>query len=85
MALRVRRVITGHDASGKAIRTTRNYSDDIGQVLATVEGTTAEYRLTGRDLYVRAVVTSSKEHPDPSFKGQKPQAWIQPVAKAQRQ
>ncbi|MEC8942391.1 MAG: hypothetical protein VYC95_06640, partial [Verrucomicrobiota bacterium] len=37
------------------------------------------YRLRGDELYVRAVVTSSKDHPNPSFADQKEQAWTQPV------
>ncbi|MEX0671177.1 MAG: hypothetical protein WD060_12045 [Pirellulales bacterium] len=55
------------------------YSDRIGEVLATVEGVEAEYCLTGRELYVRAVVTSSQPPADPVWKGQKQQAWTQPV------
>ena len=67
------------DASGKEIRATRKYSKDVGQVFATVEGTSATYRLTGQELYVRAVITSSKPHHDPTFDGQHQQAWVQPV------
>lgn len=37
------------------------------------------YRLRGDELYVRAVVTSSQGHPNPSFENQKEQAWTQPV------
>ena len=37
------------------------------------------YRLRGDELYVRAVVTSSKDPPNPSFADQKEQAWTQPV------
>lgn len=55
------------------------YSEDVGKVLATVEGTEVEYRLTGKELYVRATVTSSERHGNPSFEGQKKQAWVQPV------
>jgi hypothetical protein len=55
------------------------YSERIGEVLATVEGVEAEYRLTGRELYVRAVVTSSAAPADPVWEGQKQQAWTQPV------
>lgn len=52
---------------------------EIGQVLAEVAGLTASYRLTGGELYVRAVVTSSLPPVDPSFDGQRQQAWTQPV------
>lgn len=55
------------------------YSDRIGAVLATVEGVEAEYRLTGSELYVRAVVTPSQPPADPVWEGQKQQAWTQPV------
>jgi hypothetical protein len=48
-------------------------------VLKTVEGLSANYELTGQELYVRAVVTSSAPPRDPSFAGQRRQAWTQPV------
>jgi hypothetical protein len=51
----------------------------VGQVLATVEGLSPKYTLTGKELYVRTIVTSSKAASDPSFAGQKQQAWTQPV------
>ena len=55
------------------------FSEKIGEVLATVEGTEAEYVLTGTELYVRAVITSSLPPDDPSWEGQRQQAWTQPV------
>ncbi len=67
------------DKDGKQIRTTRKYSHDVGLVLATVEGASPSYELTGQELYVRAVVTSSKAPDDPSFKDQRQQAWTQPI------
>ena len=67
------------DGSGKPMRATRLYSKDVGAVLATSDSTDPSYTLTGNELYVRAVVTSSKPHVDPSFKDQKQQAWTQPV------
>ena len=60
-------------------RERRRFSEKIGEVLATAEGPVAEYDLGGDELYVRAVVTSSREPADPSWKGQKQQAWTQPV------
>jgi hypothetical protein len=51
----------------------------VGVVLATVEGPRASYTLTGRELYVRAVVTSSLAPASPSVKDQRRQAWTQPV------
>lgn len=67
------------DQDGNEIAATRRYSADVGKVLDKVEGVTASYKLTGDELYVRAVVTSSKEHWNPSFDGQREQAWTQPI------
>ncbi len=67
------------DKNGKPIRATRKYSPEVGKVLATAEGLKPTYKLTGQELYVRGVVTSSLPHRDPSFSGQKQQAWTQPV------
>ena len=52
---------------------------DVGVVLAEVEGLAPSYRLTGNELYVRALVTSDQPPVNPSFEGQKAQAWTQPV------
>lgn len=51
----------------------------VGVVLATVTGDHPTYRLQGDELYVRAIVTSSKPHPNPSFDDQFEQAWSHPV------
>jgi hypothetical protein len=67
------------DPDGKPLPVTQRYSDDLGKVLATVEGLDATYRLTGEELYVRAVVTSNRPPEVPSFEDQKAQAWTQPV------
>ena len=67
------------DKSGNPVRASRRYSDQVGQELKTVEGLKASYQLTGSELYVRAAVTSSKPPHDPSFAGQREQAWTQPV------
>lgn len=72
------------DKKGKPLRTTRKYSADVGQVFATEKGTAPAYQLTGDEFYVRAMVTSTKPHPDPSFKGQHQQAWTQPVGWQER-
>ncbi len=53
--------------------------DRIGCVVASANGPAPEYTLQGNELYVRAVVTSSLPHVDPSFQDQKQQAWTQPV------
>ncbi len=67
------------DADGNPIRATRKYSAEIGEVLATDPSDQPVYKLKGDELYVRAVVTSTRPHPDPSFAGQTEQAWTQPV------
>jgi hypothetical protein len=67
------------DKEGKPIRTTQKYSSDVGHTLATVTGLNPSYQLTGKELYVRAVVTSTLDPVDPSFANQKQQAWTQPV------
>ena len=53
--------------------------DDVGVVFGRIEGTEARYTLSGVELYVRAVVTSSLPPENPSFDGQHRQAWTQPV------
>jgi hypothetical protein len=67
------------DADGAELPVTRQYSTDVGRVLSKVEGPTATYKLKGNELYVRARVTSSKAHPNPSIPEQREQAWTQPV------
>jgi hypothetical protein len=67
------------DDPEKAVAITRIYSDDVGAVLQSSEGTSATYQFLGNELYVRAVVTSSRQHPNPSEKGDFEQAWVQPV------
>ncbi len=65
-------------ASAAGAKATESTSE-IGAVFATVTGLRPRYQLTGAELYVRAVVTSSKPPRDPVYKDQKQQAWTQPV------
>jgi hypothetical protein len=67
------------NAAGKEIRATRRYSSDIGMLFKSVEGEQAHYRFGKNDLYVRARVTSTKKHPNPSEIGDFERAWVQPV------
>lgn len=67
------------DKDGKELEVTRRYSDDIGRVLAKSTGTSASYQFQGDELYVRARITSSKLHPNPSQPGDFQQAWVQPA------
>ncbi|MFV0442125.1 MAG: hypothetical protein ACK5Q5_00990 [Planctomycetaceae bacterium] len=67
--------------NGKELEVTRHYSDSIGEVLKTVTGTAASYTFQGDEIYVRARITSSADHPNPSEIGDKQQAWVQPVVR----
>jgi hypothetical protein len=55
------------------------YSADIGKTFATFTSETIEYKLTGDELYVRAVITSTKPPVNPSYENQLQMAWTQPV------
>jgi hypothetical protein len=67
------------DDKGEPIVTTRRYSDDIGRVLQAAKGTEATYMFAQDDLYVRARITSTKKHPNPSEPGEFERAWTQPA------
>jgi hypothetical protein len=58
---------------------TRRYSSDVGTVLKSLEGPVGDYAFAGTELYVRAVITSSRLHPNPSQVGDFERAWVQPV------
>lgn len=51
----------------------------IGVVFKEVEGLQPEFKLTGRELYVRAKVSSTARHPNPYRPGDVETAWTQPV------
>ncbi|MCC9602549.1 hypothetical protein LOC67_18515 [Stieleria sp. JC731] len=51
----------------------------IGLTVHSAKGNSASYQMKEAECYVRAVVTSTVAHSDPSFKDQKKQAWTQPV------
>jgi hypothetical protein len=70
---------TFKDKSGKEIPVTGDYSPEIGKVVAESTDANPTYTLTGKELYVRAKVTSSKPHPNPYAKGDAQVAWTQPV------
>lgn len=74
-----RRTEPVRDEAGKEVYATRRYSNDVGEVLAEVEGNTASYAFTGEELYVRAKVVSSKPAENPVARGELQTAWIQPV------
>lgn len=49
------------------------------EVLKTVAGTTATFKVTGSHQFVRARITSSKLKPNPFQEGDHEMAWTQPV------
>ena len=71
------------NAAGEALRVTHRYSDEVGEVLAEMIGTSAAYTLKGDELYVRAKVISSKVKSNPYAKGEFEAAWTQPLIPAQ--
>jgi len=71
------------DAAGKVVETTLDYRAEtgpqIGEILAEVKGPRPSYHLRGDELYVRAVVVSSRKPEVPSTETEHQQAWTQPV------
>jgi hypothetical protein len=69
------------DSEGNEIdNTTRTYSENIGQVLATSNSINPSYSCSGNELYVRARVVSTEDHVDPNT-GKilgKQKVWVQP-------
>ena len=51
----------------------------VGEVLATSNELRSQYEMTGDELYVRARVTSSREHPNPFAEGDMEMAWVPPI------
>ncbi|MFM7803656.1 MAG: hypothetical protein ACKPGK_04090 [Verrucomicrobiota bacterium] len=71
------------DAAGKVVETTLDYRAEtgpqIGEILAEVKGPRPSFRLRCDELYVRAVVTSSRKPEVPTTEAEFQQAWTQPV------
>lgn len=65
-----------YDDAGRVV--SRGYSADIGEVLAEVEGTTAQYVIQGDELYVRARIVSSRLKENGYREGEYERAWTQP-------
>lgn len=55
------------------------HSEDVGKLLSSSDGTEARYKMTGDELYVRAIITSDKIMTNPATPGQLQKAWTQPV------
>ena len=64
--------------TGEKLRVTHQYSDEVGEVLATVEGTEVEYHFKGDEIYVRARITSSKTKANNVHENEVEMAWTQP-------
>lgn len=59
---------------------TRRKSPNLpGESLGVIEGLKVHFPMTDEFHYIRATVTASKPHPNPSFQGQLSQAWTQPI------
>jgi len=67
------------DKDGNPLAVTADYSADIGKVVAESTDARPSYTITGKELYVRAKVISSKPHPNPYEKGDVEVAWTQPI------
>jgi hypothetical protein len=67
------------DKDGRELPVTAEYSPEIGKVIVESTSTNPHYTFTGKELYVRAKVTSSKPHPNPYAKGDVEVAWTQPM------
>jgi len=67
------------DGEGTVLPVTRVYSDEVGKVVAESDALEPSYRLTGKELYLRAKITSTKPHPNPYQKGDVEIAWTQPI------
>ncbi len=66
-------------AAGELLHLTYRYDDDVGEVLAEVEGEAPAYTFQGDEVYVRAQVTSSRPKYNAVRDGEKEAAWTQPV------
>ena len=78
----------GYDSSSEPFRDsegntrydrTRLYSSDIGKVLKEIQGNKAVYEFDGDELYVRALVISSRLKENYFSEGEREKAWLQPV------
>jgi hypothetical protein len=67
------------DKDGKPV--TRRYGPGVGEVIAESSDLSPRYKLTGKEWYVRARVTSSKPLPNPYKKGDVEMAWTQPAVR----
>lgn len=64
---------------GRPYPTTRRYSHEVGMLFQEVPGDSASFELTGKELYVRAVVISSKAKRMALHHDEREMAWTQPL------
>lgn len=64
--------------SGEKLRVTHRYSDEVGDVLLSVEGQQPEYRFRGDEIYVRAKITSTQPKANAVHPNEMEVAWTQP-------
>lgn len=74
---------TGKPQEGKDVLPALPAAEDIGKVVATSNSLSPSYTFSGNEVYVRARVTSSALHTDPTLPDQHQQAWTQPVVFSQ--
>ncbi|MFO1500335.1 MAG: hypothetical protein U1G07_18450 [Verrucomicrobiota bacterium] len=67
---------------GVILPVTHRYSNQVGEILAEVEGLDPTYHFRGNELYVRARVVSSKAKANAVHEDEKECAWTQPVIPA---
>lgn len=67
------------DDAGNPVAGTLDYSTDVGKTFATQKGLSVRYQMTGKELFVRATITSNKAPQNPSSESPLQQAWTQPV------
>jgi hypothetical protein len=67
------------DKDNKPLDATRVYHEDVGKIVAESESLEPSYALTGKEIYVRAKVISTRAHPNPYQKGDVECAWTQPL------
>jgi hypothetical protein len=68
---------------GSRLDGTRNTGSG-SESLAQTSTNPASYVYEGDELFVRAVVESSRPHPNPHFEGDRERAWLQPVVPGTR-
>jgi hypothetical protein len=67
-----------HGTNPMELEPSRDYGPEVGKMVAEVVGLEPRYRFTGKELYVRAKVISSRVKPNPFKQGDYEVAWTQP-------